>query len=391
MQALLNELLKDTTVKLLTPEALETYKGEQLCLFRNKPPSLRISSTINGYAIYSSKYNELLNKMYIWLDKHVPLTDIGELKNFVDVFLVRHKIPPCTTPIPIDPCDVWLFSNFSVPMHSLMLLPSKILQYIDKINALQLNNNDAQRYRYFGASRRLFFMQHSLRSFNQIYSLHRTKQLTDNEEFQLDLLLNFLYVNLIATFDCLAWVLQCEFNFITPFNPKKDKRKINLFHGDEFKKQFITTNLSMFETWQKEVRNMRHAMAHSLPYNMTNVLTAEQMAQQQRLLAEMCQQTVEFGKEQHARNNLAQLVEHGTEEEYFAKQQELHEMYEKFDRANTEKYNEYSNVGLFTGTFSNDITLEVPLQHLGRILFDIHKFCAVIDIVCTFIQQHQKD
>lgn len=390
MQELLTTFLQQTTVKLLTPDALKKYEGEQKCFFGNKT-TLNISSTINGYAIYSPKYNELLTQMDIWLHTHLILVDIGALKNFVDVFLVRYNMPPCTTPLPIDPSDVWLFSNFSVPMHSLIQLPSKILQYIDKVNALKLNNNDAQRYRYFGVSRRLFFILHSLFAFNEIYSLKRTKQLTDKEEFQLDMILNFLYVNLMATFDCLAWVLQSEFNFIAPFDPDKNRGKINLFYGSEFKKQFVTTNLSMFETWQKEVRDMRHAMAHRLPYNMTNVLTAEQMAQQQRLLADMCQQTVDFGKEQHARNNLAQLVEHGTEEEFFAKQQELHEMYEQFDRSNTEKYNEYSNIGLFTGTFSNDITRESPLQHLGRILFDIHKFCAVIDIVCEFIQRHQSN
>ncbi|MFH0708909.1 MAG: hypothetical protein V2A75_01765 [Pseudomonadota bacterium] len=83
--------------------------------------------------------------------------------------------------------------------------------------------------------------------------------------------LNSMYINMIATFDNVAWALQHEHNLIEGANENNpQKREIGIYNTKFFEKlriedENLHINLKVYKAWYEKLKDFRDPVAHRIP------------------------------------------------------------------------------------------------------------------------------
>ncbi len=390
MKKILEDILQNTSIKFLKREQWAEYQNivelGSLCT-KAITSKENINYTINGWALYSSDYYSNLQKAYKFLDKTGKLFDYDALEEFLNIFVLSYKLEQHSNKVDIS--DLYFFSSFQFPYRDLSYFSGAMLDLITLYMNLPLRNNYAKQYR-IGMLRRFFMLKKSIESLASIYDLKRIDQLTEDESFSLDINLNFLYLNLLAIFDCLAFILQFELNIIEQFNINEVQqwRKISLFGKEFFKNPLIREKLLCFSSWEKEIKKIRHSVAHRLPCNYTPVLFPEELAEREQLLRKQLQFSQSLYDE--CRPDIEKIrlaAKTGSLEKWAKMQEEFDKKLNEKEMRNIEEHKKIYQLGCFSGIFINDI-LQSPKHHIARILLDLNKFFVVVNIIANsfFVQ-----
>ena len=310
-----------------------------------------------------------------------------DLRLFLDILIVNYKTEKKNV---IDQSDVYLCSHF----FPLNIVPSL---YIPKINSFcygyakpyKLQNSQANKYKLFDFLRRLQILHFNFTEILKIYDPYRYEQLSEKEKIHLDFLLNSIYPNMVSILDSLAFILQFEFNIISniDLSNAKDRIRISLFNKN-FLQALRGTNIGDFQEWFNEIKALRHAMVHRMPFYNVQIFSKEETKVFQQKQAELDKMSVKHLQELDTiRNEYNKAIEEESE-----KYQEIYKKMKKLIREHDEKANlkhqEIISIGSFTGIFTDD-AYENTLHHMSRILLDINKMYMIIDIVLEYIKSRK--
>lgn len=374
MKNLLNNLIKTSTIKLATQDTIKR--------FIESPRSSRdIKSSINAYAIFNDNYYTYYKAIFNKLRTSFPMED---LRLLLDILIVNYKTEKKNL---IDQSDVYLCSHF-FPLH---IVPSL---YIPKINSFcygylkcyKLQNSQANKYKLYDFLRRLQILRFNFTEMLKIYDPYRYEQLTEKEKIHLDFLLNSIYPNIVSILDSLAFILQFEFNIIPDIdlNNPKARTRISLFNKN-FLQALQDTPIGDFQEWFNEIKELRHAMVHRMPFYNVQIFNNEETKLFQQKKDEFDNMSVEYLRKL---DTMREEYNKAIKEES-GKHQEIYNEMDKFIREHDEKaklkHQEMVSIGSFTGIFTDD-AYENTLHHISRTFLDVNKMYMIIDIVLEYIK-----
>ena len=377
MKDLLCNLIKTSSIKLTTQDVIKRFMASQNSF-------CDIKSLINAYAIFNDNYYAYYKAIFTKLRISFPMED---LRLFLDILIVNYKTEKKNV---IDQSDVYLCSHF---------FPLNIVPSLDipKINSFcygyakpyKLQNSQANKYKLFDFLRRLQILHFNFTEILKIYDPYRYEQLSEKEKIHLDFLLNSIYPNMVSILDSLAFILQFEFNIISniDLSNAKDRIRISLFNKN-FLQALRGTNIGDFQEWFNEIKALRHAMVHRMPFYNVQIFSKEETKVFQQKQAELDKMSVKHLRELDTiRNEYNKAIEEESE-----KYQEIYKKMKKLIREHDEKANlkhqEIISIGSFTGIFTDD-AYENTLHHMSRILLDINKMYMIIDIVLEYIKSRK--
>lgn len=374
MKNLLRVLIKTSSIKLTTKPVIKR--------FMESPESFRdIKSSINAYAIFNDNYytyyGAILNKLTLSFPRRY-------LRLFLDILIINYKIENKDS---IDQSDVYLCSHFSPLNVTFSIRTSQINSFCygcDKY--LILKNPQANKYKLYDFLRRMQILRFNFAQMFKIYNLYRYEQLSEEEKLRLDFLLNSIYPNIVSILDSLAFILQFEFNTIPNINleNKRDLMQISLFNKN-FLQALQDTNISDFQGWFKEIKDLRHAMVHRMPFYNVPILSKEETKLFQQKKDELDRMSVGYLRQLDAirkEYNKAIREESERHQEIYKK---MNKVIKEHDEQTALKHQEMVSIGSFTGIFTDD-AYENTLHHISRILLDINKMYMIIEIVLEHIK-----
>ena len=281
MKDLLCNLIKTSSIKLTTQDVIKRFMASQNSF-------CDIKSAINAYAIFNDNYYAYYKTIFTQLRISFPMED---LRLFLDILIVNYKTEKKNV---IDQSDVYLCSHF----FPLNIVPSL---YIPKINSFcygyakpyKLLNSQANKYKLFDFLRRLQILHFNFTEILKIYDPYRYEQLSEKEKIHLDFLLNSIYPNMVSILDSLAFILQFEFNIISniDLSNAKDRIRISLFNKN-FLQALRGTNIGDFQEWFNEIKALRHAMVHRMPFYNVQIFSKEETKVFQQKQAELDKMSV---------------------------------------------------------------------------------------------------
>lgn len=160
--------------------------------------------------------------------------------------------------------------------------------------AYKCENEQAKRHLIYGAGRRLRILQRSFHTIAHLATSDRNKPLDDEEQVELNLHLNSLYLHLKGLMDNLAWAVVYEFSIFEGFDEKrsKDKHRVDLFKKDfmrSIKAKFpdFYQALQTKKDWNHDLKNRRDPVAHRIPiYAIPSFLDKEEAARYEKKYTE---------------------------------------------------------------------------------------------------------
>lgn len=133
--------------------------------------------------------------------------------------------------------------------------------------ARQLQNKHAQYYMQYGAGRRLNMIFYCYGRISQIAHPKREEPLKHNEQLELSVDINVIYMYIRGVLDNFAWCIlyEREPNLINQIHPndiglfsKKFRKKFSLFSK-------IETDIGKHDEWFEELKEKRDPAAHRIP------------------------------------------------------------------------------------------------------------------------------
>lgn len=374
MKNLLHDLIATSSIKLTAKPVIKR--------FMESPGSFQdIKSSINAYAIFNDNYYAYYKAIFNKLRLSFPMED---LRLFLDMLIVNYKTEK---KILIDQSDVYLCSHF----FPLNIVPSL---YIPKINSFcygyakcyKLQNSQANKYKLYDFLRRLQILRFNFAEMVKIYGPYRYEQLSEKEKIHLDFLLNSIYPNIVSILDSLAFILQFEFNIIPDIdlNNPKTRSRISLFNTN-FLQALQNTRISDFQEWFNEIKELRHAMVHRMPFYNTQIFSKEETKLFEQKKEELDNMSVEHLRKLDTLGEEYNKAIKEKSERYQKIYREMNELIRKHDEQATIKHQEMLAIGSFTGIFTDD-AYENALHHISRTFLDANKMYMVIDIVLEYIK-----
>ena len=167
-----------------------------------------------------------------------------------------------------------------------------LLQVLDAANSCRCEQ--AKSHLMYGAGRRLRIIKRSFHVVANIVKPNRNKPLDDEEQVELNLHLNSLYLHLRGLMDNLAWAVVLEHGILGEFDEKqsKDRQRVGLFNKEfmeAVKGEFPGFYQALKEKadWNRELRDLRDPVAHRIPiYAVPSFLSQEEATEYRRKYAE---------------------------------------------------------------------------------------------------------
>lgn len=374
MKDLLNTLIKTSSIKLSTQNVIKQFIKSP-----NSYPNIK--SSVNAYAIFNDYYYKIYEKIY---DKLPSFTSRQDLRLLLDILIVNYKIEKRDF---IDLSDVFLCTHFSPLKLTFTLYVSKIKSFCygyDKYFKLQ--NTQANKYKLYDFSRRMQILRFNFTEIFNIYNPYRYEQLSDEEKIYLDFLLNAIYPNIISILDSLAFILQFEFNIITniDFNNIRDLIRISLFNKN-FIQELKDTHIIYFKEWFNEIKQLRHAMVHRIPFYNVQVFSEDETKIYKQKKEELDSMSIKHLREIDAIRKEYNKAAEEESDKYQEIYEEMNKAIKEHDEKIKLKHQEMISIGSFAGIFTDD-AYENTLHHISRILLDINKMYIIIDIVLEYIK-----
>lgn len=374
MKDLLHNLIKTSSIKLATKPVIKRFI-ESPGYFRD------IKGSINSYAIFNDDYYVYYKAIFNKLRLSFPMED---LRLFLDILIVNYKTEKKNL---IDQSDIYLCSHF-FPLNIIPFL------YTPKINSFcygyakyyKLQNSQANKYKLYDFLRRLQILRFNFSEILKIYDPYRYEQLSEKEKIHLDFLLNSIYPNIVSILDSLAFILQFEFNVIPniDLNNRKDRTRISLFNRN-FLQTLRDTNISIFQEWFNEIKELRHAMVHRMPFYNVQIFSTEETKLFQQKKEELDNMSVEYLRKLDVIREEYNKAIKEESERYQEIYKEMDKVIKVHDEQTTLKHQEIVSIGSFTGIFTDD-AYENTLHHISRTFLDINKMYMIIDIVLKYIK-----
>ena len=377
MKDLLCNLIKTSSIKLTTQDVIKRFMASQNSF-------CDIKSSINAYAIFNDNYytyyEKILNKLTVSFPRQY-------LRLFLDILIVNYKIEKKDL---IDQSDIYLCSHFS-PLNITFSL------YVPKINSFcygynkyfKLQNPQADKYKLYDFLRRMEILRFNFSEVFKIYNPYRYEQLSEKEKIHLDFLLNSIYPNMVSILDSLAFILQFEFNIISniDLSNARDRIRISLFNKN-FLQALRGTNISDFQEWFNEIKELRHAMVHRMPFYNVQIFSKEETKVFQQKKTELDKMSVKHLRELDTIREEYNKAIKEESEKYQEIYKKMNELIREHDEKANLKHQEIISIGSFTGIFTDD-AYENTLHHMSRILLDINKMYMIIDIVLEYIKSRK--
>lgn len=163
------------------------------------------------------------------------------------------------------------------------------------VTGQKLKNTQAQTHLIYGAGRRFDIIQLNFHGIAKIADQKRTAPLANEEQTELNMHLNSLYLHVRGVIDNLAWALSHESGILGTVDESstKDRRKVGLFNSD-FQKKLIDQfdNLCQIlmekKEWSKTLKDLRDPIANRIPlYAVPAVVDAEEAKEYEDKLIQM--------------------------------------------------------------------------------------------------------
>ena len=175
--------------------------------------------------------------------------------------------------------------------------------------------------------------------------------------------LNSMYINMIATFDNVAWAFQYEYDLIDGANENNNlKRQIGIYNKEfimklKIKDKELYTNLKVYKDWYETLKTFRDPATHRMPLYCPPITISKEK----------------------------DLDEHKKLNEKFSQMN-----YNDNPQQYMELLNEVHNIGTFQPIFIVSSEKEKSVYDLRKITNDDYKiFLAVMDIFLMWIEKHE--
>lgn len=375
MEILLRNILLNSSVNVATEQVINA--------FLKSPDSFEdVKSTINAYVIFNKYYYETYEQIY---NKLVSSCSRQDLRQFLDIFTLNYKIEQKDI---VDSSDIYLLYHLKPINFMFQLYTSKINSFCyAHSNNFKLKNDLANKYKLYDFLRRMKILRFNFQQIFKIYNLYRCSQLTEDDKIFLDFFLNAIYPNMVSILDSMAFILQFEFNIIPniDLNNPIDLGRISLFNS-KFLLVLKETPINIFQKWFNEIKQLRHAMVHRIPYYNVQMLGDEETELFNRKQKELGEMSIKYLCEF---DKIKQKYDEAIKTDINVAQNILNEL-NKTAKENDEKiktkHEEMTLLGPFTGIFTDDVEKN-QLHHISRILLDIQKMFLVIDIIINYISE----
>ena len=349
----------------------------------------RIVKVINRWGIddKEGRYYELLNSVIGRISSTFPLLQIYGPIQLLLLNKLFDQIKAAKSEFTQEEVDRF----FLRPHH--MLMCSHIGQsgvylndFLLKLNEISatLASENAKEFLHQGVGRRLSMLKQNVDSIDNLYSDSRMKNLTDNENVILCQNINLFYANIFAILDCIAFVFAFEILGIC--RDRKAYDKVGLFNK-HFYPQIAGLSdwleLVKLEPWHKEIRDLRHPIAHRIPLYIPDILLEEE--------SQMCAQ---FEKEHSA--GLNEVLEKMKGRENSGRQkineiaEQVNSLNEEFKRLAEARDNGKLNAVAFSGCFLHSHEESQKYYHLTRVIFDIGTLYFILDRSFEFLLHKSK-
>lgn len=164
--------------------------------------------------------------------------------------------------------------------------------------AQSLKSVHAKSHLSYGAARRFRMLQFSFLRINEIASPDRNEPLQSDEQVELNMHLNSIYMHIRGVLDNLAWAYCHETGMLGELNESdyKIRKQIGLFEKNfnkaiKEKSADLTKALKDYKAWFYDLKDLRDPIAHRLPlYAIPGILYGEE---KQRYYEEKCREAVE--------------------------------------------------------------------------------------------------
>lgn len=373
---IIDDSIKQSNIKFLTKEEINTYY-----LYKKYTigQSHNFCTIFNGFGLISETYHEQLQKITNIFDNNKVLYSYTKLDFYFSLIIFNHILEKSNS---CDNSDTEFLSYFDFPSTSFDILNAKLTElYMDRYDRLGTvyTNQDAYIFSIYGVQRRLKLLLKNIESINSIYNIERITQLTDNEKDILDMHINFIYPNISAILDCLAFFIQFQSDILTSFDKNNiyHFKKVNLF-SEKFLKKI--PQLVYFIHWNKEIKNkLRHPISHRIPFYNPKTLSEDEMKKEYELNSEIIKITIggykteeylRLREEQKQATNISDITSTNKKIDDYVNN--------NIDTKCDKIREEINNIGVFSGLFTNN---ENNQYHISRILLDIEKLIFIINLV----------
>jgi len=163
--------------------------------------------------------------------------------------------------------------------------------FIQSVNASnRCMNEHAKMHLLYGVGRRLQIIRRNFCSISSITDKDRKAPVDDEEQVELNLHINSLYLHIKGLMDNLAWAVVLELNLYADFDATltKNRRRVGLFNAEFLNQvrnkfpEFYKT-LKAKERWNTDLKSLRDPIAHRVPiYAVPSFLNKEEAEEYQR-------------------------------------------------------------------------------------------------------------
>ncbi|MDD3922549.1 MAG: hypothetical protein PHY39_03315 [Endomicrobiaceae bacterium] len=374
---IIDDSIKQSNIKFLTKEEINAYYLYKKYNIGQTPHDF--CTIFNGIGLILKTYHEQLRKITNILYKNNILYSYTNLDFYFSLIIFNRILEKSNS---CDNSDTEFLSHFDFPSTSFDILNAKLTElYMDRYDRLEpvYVNQDAYIFSIYGVQRRLKLLLKNLESINSICNIKRITQLTDNENDILDIHINFIYPNISAILDCLAFFIQYQSNILVHFDKNNSDhfKKVNLF-SEKFLEKI--PQLVHFINWNNELKNkLRHPISHRIPFYNPKTLSEDEMKKEYELDSEIRKITIGgYKTEEYLRLREEQKQATNISDITYTKKKIDDYVNNNIDIKCDKIREKINNIGVFSGLFTNN---ENNQYHISRILLDIEKLIFVINLV----------
>jgi hypothetical protein len=221
----------------------------------------------------------------------------------------------------------------------------------------KLKSEDSKKFLNEGVSRRLFMLKTSVDIISRIYNEHRVNSLTEDENAILSQNINFLYANIYAILDCIAFVFAFEY----PGYKIDNYKNVVLFNEtfcSKIKGLSEKLNLIKVKPWYDEIVKLRHPIAHRIPLYFPEIYKAEDAHKLNEIREEYSKNLNAIFKNVNAFTNLEN---------------------DRINKLREERQKAESNINVFSGCFLHSYEESTKHYHLSRLMLDLGILYYLLD------------
>lgn len=176
--------------------------------------------------------------------------------------------------------------NQALTMHMLSVSQA-LLDYVTRLihNARNLKSKEAVYYMQYGAGRRMMMMLNAFQRITRVIWPERTDPLSHEDQQQMSIDINLIYMNISGVLDNFAWCILYE--KAPELIEEVDRKQIGMFSNKTVLKIFderLKAQLMPHKAWSKELKEKRDPVAHRIPlYMPPTVLLPDEVKRFQEL------------------------------------------------------------------------------------------------------------